>query len=62
MSQDQGWASYYEKLRDRPPRKTVIAALDAFGERTEALADVREVDTDRGGLNENFAWTGARDG
>ena len=38
MSQDQGWASYYEKLRDRPPRKTVIAALDAFGERTEALA------------------------
>jgi SAM-dependent methyltransferase len=38
MSQDQGWASYYEKLRDRPPRKTVIAALDAFGERTDALA------------------------
>ncbi len=38
MSQDQGWASYYEKLRDRPPRKTVIAALDAFGERTDAVA------------------------
>ena len=38
MSQDSGWGSYYEKLRDRPPRKTVIAALDAFGERTDALA------------------------
>ena len=38
MSQDQGWGSYYEKLRDRPPRKTVIAALDAFGERKDALA------------------------
>jgi SAM-dependent methyltransferase len=38
MSQDQGWGSYYEKLRDRPPRRTVIAALDAFGERADALA------------------------
>ncbi len=38
MSQDRGWASYYEKLRDRPPRKTLIAALDAFGDRTGALA------------------------
>jgi SAM-dependent methyltransferase len=26
-----GWAAYYDKLRDRPPRKTVLAALDAFG-------------------------------
>jgi tellurite methyltransferase len=26
-----GWAAYYDKLRDRPPRKTAIAALDAFG-------------------------------
>jgi SAM-dependent methyltransferase len=25
------WASYYEKLRDRPPRRTVLAALDLFG-------------------------------
>ncbi len=25
-----GWAAYYDKLRDRPPRKTVIAALDLF--------------------------------
>jgi len=38
MSQDQGWGSYYDKLRDRPPRKTLIAALDAFGERSDALA------------------------
>jgi SAM-dependent methyltransferase len=26
-----GWAAYYDKLRDRPPRKTVLAALDLFG-------------------------------
>lgn len=26
-----GWAAYYQQLRDRPPRKTVLAALDAFG-------------------------------
>jgi len=25
-----GWAAYYEKLRDRPPRRTVLAALDRF--------------------------------
>jgi SAM-dependent methyltransferase len=25
------WAAYYEKLRDRPPRKTLLRALDAFG-------------------------------
>ncbi|HTR87629.1 MAG TPA: class I SAM-dependent methyltransferase [Reyranella sp.] len=30
MSQAPGWAAYYEKLRDRPPRKTVLAALDRF--------------------------------
>lgn len=38
MSQDKGWGSYYDKLRDRPPRRTLIAALDAFGERKDALA------------------------
>ena len=36
MSQAQdraaGWAAYYEKLRDRPPRRTLLAALDRFGE------------------------------
>jgi tellurite methyltransferase len=32
MSQGQGWAAYYEQLRDRPPRRTVLAALDACGE------------------------------
>lgn len=26
-----GWAAYYQQLRDRPPRKTLLAALDAFG-------------------------------
>ncbi len=26
-----GWAAYYDKLRDRPPRKTVLCALDLFG-------------------------------
>ena len=25
-----GWAAYYEKLRERPPRKTVLNALDRF--------------------------------
>jgi tellurite methyltransferase len=25
------WAAYYEKLRDRPPRKTALLALDRFG-------------------------------
>ena len=29
-----GWAAYYDKLRDRPPRKTVAAALDLFGSPT----------------------------
>lgn len=27
----QGWAAYYEKLRDRPPRRTALLALDRFG-------------------------------
>jgi len=27
-----GWAAYYQQLRDRPPRKTLLAALDAFGD------------------------------
>jgi SAM-dependent methyltransferase len=39
MSQAQGWGAYYDKLRDRPPRKTLVAALDAFGETpVDALA------------------------
>lgn len=25
------WAAYYTQLRDRPPRKTALAALDLFG-------------------------------
>src|ERR1700716_2069910 len=33
MTEDKsaGWATYYEKLRDRPPRRTLLAALDRFG-------------------------------
>ena len=27
-----GWGEYYRKLRDRPPRRTLLAALDAFGD------------------------------
>jgi tellurite methyltransferase len=27
----EGWAAYYQQLRDRPPRATLLAALDAFG-------------------------------
>jgi SAM-dependent methyltransferase len=27
-----GWAAYYEKLRDRPPRRTLVRALDLFGD------------------------------
>jgi tellurite methyltransferase len=26
-----GWAEYYEKLRERPPRKTALLALDRLG-------------------------------
>jgi SAM-dependent methyltransferase len=34
-----GWAAYYVKLRDRPPRKTLVLALDRFGPPTsDALA------------------------
>lgn len=33
------WAAYYEKLRDRPPRRTLVTALDRFGSSvTDALA------------------------
>jgi tellurite methyltransferase len=33
MTEDKsaGWAAYYEKLRERPPRRTLLAALDRFG-------------------------------
>jgi len=34
-----GWAAYYQQLRDRPPRRTLVTALDNFGEMPpEALA------------------------
>jgi len=26
-----GWAAYYQQLRDRPPRRTLVTALDNFG-------------------------------
>jgi SAM-dependent methyltransferase len=37
MTEDRsaGWAEYYDKLRDRPPRRTLIAALDHFGPATD---------------------------
>jgi SAM-dependent methyltransferase len=41
MTEDKSadWATYYDKLRDRPPRRTLLAALDAFGPPpAEALA------------------------
>jgi SAM-dependent methyltransferase len=33
MTEDKSvaWAAYYEKLRNRPPRRTLLAALDRFG-------------------------------
>jgi SAM-dependent methyltransferase len=33
MTEDKSadWAAYYEKLRERPPRRTLLAALDRFG-------------------------------
>ncbi|MBM3648162.1 MAG: class I SAM-dependent methyltransferase [Alphaproteobacteria bacterium] len=33
MTEDKSasWSAYYRKLRDRPPRRTLLAALDAFG-------------------------------
>jgi SAM-dependent methyltransferase len=33
MTEDKSadWATYYEKLRERPPRRTLLAALDRFG-------------------------------
>src|SRR5689334_15132380 len=33
MTEDKSasWAAYYEKLRERPPRRTLVTALDRFG-------------------------------
>ena len=36
-----GWTAYYQQLRDRPPRKTLLAALDAFD---DAPADALVMD------------------
>jgi SAM-dependent methyltransferase len=44
MPQARGWADYYEKLRDRPPRRTLVAALDAFGALSETPADALAID------------------
>ena len=30
-NQSQRWGAYYEQLKDRPPRKTLLRALDLFG-------------------------------
>lgn len=44
MPQARGWADYYEKLRDRPPRRTLVAALDAFGAAATMPADALAID------------------
>ena len=44
MPQARGWADYYEKLRDRPPRRTLVAALDSFGTAGERPADALAID------------------
>lgn len=44
MPQARGWADYYEKLRDRPPRRTLVAALDSFGAAGETPADALAID------------------
>ena len=44
MSQARGWADYSEKLRDRPPRRTLVAALDAFEALGEMPTDALAVD------------------
>lgn len=44
MPQARGWADYYEKLRDRPPRRTLLAALDAFEASGETPADALAID------------------
>ena len=36
-----GWAAYYQQLRDRPPRRTLLRALDLFG---PAPADALAID------------------
>jgi tellurite methyltransferase len=40
MTEDRsaGWSAYYEKLRERPPRRTLLAALDRFGPEKGRLA------------------------
>jgi tellurite methyltransferase len=40
MTEDKSadWAAYYEKLRERPPRRTLVTALDRFG--TEAAGSL----------------------
>jgi len=35
MEQAEGWSQYYDKLRDRPPRRTLLTALDHFGPATD---------------------------
>lgn len=44
MPQARGWSDYYDKLRDRPPRRTLVAALDAFGASGETPADALAID------------------
>lgn len=43
------WRAYYEKLRDRPPRDTVLFALERFAAEGRSGADCSAVDLGAGG-------------
>lgn len=43
------WRDYYEKLRDRPPRRTLLLALERFAAEGRGGTDRRAVDLGSGG-------------
>ena len=43
------WRAYYAKLEDRPPRETLMFALDRFAEEGRAGSDYKAVDLGCGG-------------
>ena len=53
-----GWAEYYDKLRDRPPRRTLLAALDRFGPATSDSLAV-DLGCGTGALTAQIAARGA---
>jgi len=48
-----GWAAYYQQLRDRPPRRTLLTALDLFG---STPVDALAVDLGRDGSFHIHPW------